>query len=150
MLWEDKQFIGRLKLKGLTLDVGSLDINGNIKNLCERYIGVDLQQGKNVDVVANGWCLPFKDESMDNVVSLGTLEHDADFFCTVDEMKRVLKKGGLLVISVPAPGFGEHRFPKDYWRFNRDGVELLLSGCSEITIEFDKKRLMYRGYGRKK
>ena len=39
------------------LEIGSLDINGNIRNLfnfSRNYIGIDLEKGPNVDIIMNG------------------------------------------------------------------------------------------------
>ena len=43
----------------------------------------------------------FEDDRFDLVLCSATLEHDKRFWLTVGEMKRVLKPGGLLIISVP-------------------------------------------------
>ena len=94
MMSEDKNFIKSLNLQGRILDVGSLDVNGSIKSLCEDfYIGLDIRKGKNVDIQASSHNLPFKSNSFDNVISIGILEHDTCFWTSLDEMKRVLKVG---------------------------------------------------------
>jgi SAM-dependent methyltransferase len=43
----------------------------------------------------------FEADRFDVVLCNATLEHDAMFWRTLDEMRRVLKKGGLAVIGVP-------------------------------------------------
>lgn len=43
----------------------------------------------------------FEDESFDLVLCNAVLEHDPHFYKSLMEMKRVLKKGGYLVIGVP-------------------------------------------------
>jgi len=48
--------------------------------------------------------LPFDDNSFDKILCLDTFEHVGDEGATVSEIRRVLKPGGLLVLSVP------HRF----------------------------------------
>ena len=45
--------------------------------------------------------LPFKDENFDMILSLSTLQHVNDQYKTLSEIKRVLKKNGLLLVSVP-------------------------------------------------
>lgn len=48
--------------------------------------------------------LPFKDESLDMVVSLDYLEHlENDQFC-LEEIQRVLKGGGVLLVATPRSG----------------------------------------------
>lgn len=59
----------------------------------------------------------FKDEEFDCVLCSSTFEHDKYFWKSLNEMKRVLKKGGLLIINVP--GFGKtflNKFPFYYRR----------------------------------
>lgn len=46
--------------------------------------------------------LPFADDKFDYVLSLETLEHVPDPILFLREVKRVLKKGGVLVMSTPA------------------------------------------------
>ena len=50
--------------------------------------------------------LPFADESFDVVVSFETIEHVADACALVRAIRRVLKPGGLLVLSTPNRAFG--------------------------------------------
>ena len=50
--------------------------------------------------------LPFADESFDLVVSFETVEHVADACALVRAIRRVLKPGGLLVLSTPNRAFG--------------------------------------------
>ena len=134
MMSEDKNFIKSLNLQGRTLDVGSLDVNGSIKSLCKGfYIGIDIRKGKNVDIQASSHNLPFKSETFDNVISIGTLEHDDAFWLSADEMKRVLKIGGKLILSIPNYKFKMHLHPKDYWRFSEDAVQILLNRLNQIT-----------------
>jgi hypothetical protein len=55
------------------LDVGSLDINGSLRDVCPsdvEYFGVDLEAGKGVDLVlADPYTYPFPDRHFDMVVS---------------------------------------------------------------------------------
>lgn len=105
---------------GRVLDVGSLDVNGSLKPIFTDwdYIGIDRQQGKNVDLVVKR-TFPFDDRSFDVVVSSSALEHDPTFWVTFAEMVRVTKNGGLIYINVPSTT-RIHRFPVDCWRFMPD------------------------------
>ena len=104
------------------LEVGSLDVNGIVKDLFvngEEYTGSDMRPGGNVDVVVNGHELDtrFDPESFDLVICFDTLEHDDAFWLTVEQMRKVLKPGGWLMIGVPSRYCPEHDHPHDYWRF---------------------------------
>lgn len=135
MMLSDIDFIKSLNLQGKTLDVGSLNVNGSIRNCCkDLYYGIDLRKGSNVDIQASSHDLPFKSEIFDNVISIGTLEHDICFWTSIKEMKRVLKIGGRLILSVPDYKFKYHAHPKDYWRFSVDAVKLFFNNFLEITI----------------
>ena len=49
-----------------------------------------------------GDCLPFADASFDLVALLDTVEHIPDEFGVLAEVRRVLKPGGALIVTVPA------------------------------------------------
>jgi len=80
--------------------------------------------------------LPFEDESFDGVILTEVLEHCVDPKWATGEVCRVLKRGGLLLVTSPYlwPEHGIEGEYKDYWRFTRHGWELLLSGFSDVTI----------------
>ena len=101
--------------KGMrVLDVGSMNVNGTVKPIFEGcdYVGMDIEEGSNVDVVQEPWVFPFKDNSFDCVVSTSCLEHDPKFWVTVKEMMRVSK--GLIYINVPSAQ-SYHAYPVP-WR----------------------------------
>ena len=135
MMIEDKNFIKYLNPQGRVLDMGSLDINGNIKHCCNGYyIGLDIRKGKNVDIQASSHNLPFKSEIFDNVISIGALEHDNAFWLSIDEMRRVLRLGGKLILSIPNYKFLLHKHPKDFWRFSEDAAQVLFNRFNEVTF----------------
>lgn len=110
-------------------DIGSMDVNGCYQPLFARerwtYTGVDLDAGKNVDVIlpsAYEW--PFDDGQFDVVVSGQALEHVEFVWLTVKEVARVLKGGGLCCLIAPSAG-PEHRYPVDCWRIYPDGMRAL-------------------------
>lgn len=123
--WTEEMKGKFMKKLGRVLDVGSLDVNGSVKHLfsdAEEYIGIDMKDGKNVDIVMNAHdiCPRFDKDSFDTVLCYNMLEHDDLFWITLENMKKVLKPGGWLIISVPTFGFPIHDYPKDYWRFGED------------------------------
>jgi SAM-dependent methyltransferase len=124
------------------LEVGSKDINGNIRELFtdSEYIGIDMEEGNNVDLVLNGHNLVehFGELSFDLVVCLDTLEHDDGFWLTVQQMKKVLKNYGYLVIAVPSINCEPHFYPDDYWRFLESGVKAMFEDMDDFYIESKK------------
>jgi cephalosporin hydroxylase len=103
------------------LDVGSYDVNGTMKPIFEKanYIGMDMEAGPNVDIVANANEIPFKENYFDIVLSSSCFEHDDMFWETFLEMCRVLKPGGYMYIQAPQNG-PYHGWPGDNWRFYLD------------------------------
>lgn len=92
------------------LEVGSLDINGSIRQFftdCD-YVGVDLGPGKGVDLIAKGQDLDFPDESIDTVVSCECFEHNDHWEETFLNMHRMAKKNGLVFFSCATKGRKEH------------------------------------------
>lgn len=100
------------------------------------YIGLDMRSGKNVDIVADAHRLPFKKNTFSLVFCVDTIEHDDAFWLTIAEMKRVLKRGGWLIIGAPSRAHNEHKHPYDYWRFMKESFELvLLKGFKNINVK---------------
>ena len=124
----------RLHIKGRVLEIGSFDVNGNINDELKHcdHVRLDMRAGKNVDVVANSHSLPFPDKSFDAVVCVDTLEHDSAFWITMQEIDRVLKIGGALVLTVPGFDFVLHCHPNDYWRFTQAAVAALLEDYDNV------------------
>ena len=94
----------------LVLDIGSLDINGNNRYLFDNctYLGVDIADGNNVDIVTTGGKLQLPDESIDTIISTECLEHDMFYPETLKNMYRMLKPGGLLLFTCATDGRAEH------------------------------------------
>lgn len=127
------------KERGKVLDVGSFDVNGNVRHLFsdfKEYVGVDMREGKNVDVVVNGHDLikKFGKESFDVVMCFDTLEHDDKFWLTVENMRGVLKKGGWLLLGAPSLNHPRHNHPYDYYRFFDKAFEVFLGGFVDVGI----------------
>lgn len=61
--------------------------------------------GRRLDFLkASGLQLPFADGTFDKVICSEVLEHIPDYSAVLDEIRRVLKPGGLLAVSVPRFG----------------------------------------------
>jgi SAM-dependent methyltransferase len=92
------------------LDCGSLDVNGTIKDYFteSEYTGVDIAQGRNVDMVSHIKDLTFEDGSFDTVVSGEMLEHDETWRESLQRMYDLTRHGGLIAITCAGEGRKEH------------------------------------------
>ncbi|WP_449235885.1 class I SAM-dependent methyltransferase [Azospirillum doebereinerae] len=91
------------------LEIGSLDINGSIRQFfsnCE-YTGLDLGEGPGVDVICSGEDFSAKSRHFDVVVSCEAMEHNVRYRETFLNMLRVLKGNGLMIMSCAT--LGRHR-----------------------------------------
>ena len=73
---------------------------------------------------ASGLDLPFRDASFDTVLCLQVLEHVPRPWRLLDEIARVLRPGGALVLTAPHI-WGLHEEPRDYYRFTPFGLRHL-------------------------
>lgn len=120
---EQAVFCNQIKLKFPTyfknksvLEVGSLNINGTVRDLFETkdYVGVDLFPGKCVDLVGHLVDLN-KDnctEVYDVVCSTEAFEHDRRWSESFKTMCELLKPGGLMFFTCAGIGRAEHGTPK--------------------------------------
>jgi SAM-dependent methyltransferase len=137
--------------KGTLLDVGSMDLNGSYKSLIPfyyTYTGLDLEAGKNVDIVIKDlYHWPIEDNSYDIVISGQCLEHVENTHAWIKEVYRVCRPNGLAIIIAPW-SCGEHRHPVDCWRIFPDGMRFLfekVAGFSVIEIGRNEKGIFDLG-----
>lgn len=115
------------------IEVGSFIVPGQeeLANLrpifpSKQFIGCDMRHGNGVDKIQNVECLSLSNESVGTVLILDTLEHVENCFKALDEIHRVLRKDGI-VIMTSVMDFPIHDHPSDYWRFTPEAFKLLLS-----------------------
>lgn len=121
------------------LEVGSMDVNGGVRDLFPHPSlawGVDIVAGPGVDQVYDGVTLPLNNrggtdgEPWGGIVCCEVFEHVADPVATAAEMMRVVRPGGILLVTARAPGFAFHN-PPDRWRFMPGALSELFDrhGC---------------------
>ena len=111
--------LGEIKI----VEIGSKSVNSDIRNALNKnfkYIGLDIDKGKNVDLVLeNPYKFPFEDSSVDVIVSISVFEHTEFFWLTFLEILRVLKPEGLFFLNAPSNS-KYHQHETDNWRFYPD------------------------------
>ena len=126
--------------KGSVLDVGSLNVNGEVRQFFPetKFTGIDMRDGPGVELIIRGnqikdW---FLHETQDAVLCLNTLEHDDRFWETLEQMKDVLEVGGYMIIITPTINFPIHDHPADYWRFTEQAYrDILFEGFKILELE---------------
>ena len=122
------------RLGGRLLEVGCGDApyRGLFAPRVERYVASDLALSPGrVDVVTDGGQLGFRSDSFDSVLCTQVLEHVPDPLCVLSEVRRVLRPGGLALLTVPLNS-GIHGAPHDYFRFTEHGLRVL---CDRAGLE---------------
>ena len=97
------------------------------------YIGCDIRPGPGVDRVEDVHGLSFASDTIGTVLMLETLEHIRNPVQALAEVFRVVRPGGLVVIS-SVMDFPVHEFPADYWRFAPQGFDMLLERFSPRRV----------------
>ena len=127
-----KAVVETFDLPGPIVEIGSYQVEGQeaIADLrClfrgKRYLGLDRRPGPGVDLVADVEDLPQADASVGTVIAMNTFEHVPHFWRGFQEIHRVLRPDGALLVSCPFQ-FKIHNYPADYWRFTPAALELLL------------------------
>lgn len=104
----------------LNLGSGTSDFGAGV-------INVDLAPFPGVQVVADAINLPFRDASLDMIISESLLEHVPRPEKAIEEMRRVLKPGGFVYIEMPFL-HPFHGSPNDYTRFTLEGLRQGFAG----------------------
>ncbi|KKS94866.1 MAG: Methyltransferase type 11 [Candidatus Collierbacteria bacterium GW2011_GWB1_44_6] len=97
------------------------------------YVGLDMQEGPGVDIVASGNSMPFPDKSFDLVLCLETLEHADKPWLVCAEIERVLRPKGIAIVS-SQQNFPIHKHPSDYFRYTPFGLKSLFPGLQSKLV----------------
>lgn len=110
------------------LEIGSLNINGTVRDFFDstRYIGADVAEGRDVDVVCNGENLDYPDNSFDVAVSAECFEHNPEWVATFRNMWLMSKK--YVMMTCASEGRAEH------------GTTRSDPGSSPLTLGWDYYR----------
>ncbi len=107
---------------GPVFEFGAYQVEGqegyaNLRGLFPKkpYIGCDMRPGPGVDRVEDVTAINLPDESAGTVLCIETFEHVFGVQKAFEEVFRLLKPGGVFIITSPL-NFRIHGYPDDYWR----------------------------------
>lgn len=129
-------------ISGKTLDIGCGQKPYEKVFKSTQYIGLEIdtvenRKNKKADYFYNRNTFPFQNNEFDSVIVNEVLEHvfnPADF---LNEIYRVLKPSGMLLMTVPFV-WDEHEQPNDYARYSSFGLKHLLEESGFEVIEHRK------------
>lgn len=138
-------------LKGRLLDVGCGAKPYKQFFNVDSYVGLeyDNDSARNLgvaDFFYDGYIFPFSSEEFDSVLCNQVLEHVFEPNQFLSEIARVLKKDGMLLLTIPFV-WDEHEQPNDYARYTTFGLLCLLNKhgfklqtqkklCNNVSILF--------------
>ncbi|MBI5138681.1 MAG: methyltransferase domain-containing protein [Candidatus Vogelbacteria bacterium] len=127
-------------INGRVLDIGSGSFS-RYQNLFQfdEYVKMDIEPGKNVDVVGRIEMIPFKDQAFNSIVCTQVLGDVYELSKAFNELYRVLRPGDVVLITENL--FDPlHDEPFDFWRFTIHGLRRLAE-----DVGFEIKVLERRG-----
>lgn len=129
-------------LDGPVYEFGAYQVAGqqeraNLRGLFpgRAYVGCDMRPGPGVDRVEDLAGLGLDDGCAATVLCFDTLEHTFDVHQACREMFRVLRPGGVFVVSVPFH-FHIHAYPDDYWRITPSALLQLLDPYGAVLLGY--------------
>ena len=119
--------------RGLLVDIGcgNTPFEDLFRERIERYVGMDypatarLVGASRAQVHATARHLPLADASVETLLLTEVLEHLREPGPVLEELSRVLKPGGVLIVSAPMI-YNVHGAPHDFFRFTPDGLRYVL------------------------
>jgi SAM-dependent methyltransferase len=129
------------KLRGSVLDIGCADqkLRRLLPTDCG-YVGLDYYQtaagwyGTRPQIFGDAQCLPILTNSIDSVLLLDVLEHLPRPEDCINEIRRVLKPGGKLILQVPFV-YPIHDAPLDFQRWTIYGLRELAKQSHFVVDE---------------
>jgi SAM-dependent methyltransferase len=166
--WVDLQYSGLInqlvdiapRTRGRLLDVGCgekpyVDI---FQPFVREYVGVEHEgtfgathsssRSSKPDAFYDGQTLPFESQSFDTVICIQVLEHVPRPQRVLDEMARVVKKDGIVIVSTPF-SFRLHEEPHDYFRYTPHGLRSMFESAGLVVEGIWSERDIWSVIGHK-
>ena len=126
------RFVAAHASSGKTLDIGAK--NGPYAVFFPNRVALDIRQGVGVQVIGDAQALGIADHVFDVVLCTEVLEHLPEPQRAIDEMFRVLRPGGTLLLTTRFL-FPIHDAPHDYFRFTKYGLRHLLRRFTILELD---------------
>jgi SAM-dependent methyltransferase len=131
------------KFRGRLLDFGCGAKPYKALFKVDEYVGVDFMgeghdhSNEQIDFFYDGKTLPFENTSFDGIFSTEVFEHIFNLPDIMQELQRVLKPGGLMLITCPF-AICEHEQPNDFARYTSFAIRHLLEQHGFEVLEQQK------------
>ncbi|OQB19193.1 MAG: hypothetical protein BWY14_00550 [Parcubacteria group bacterium ADurb.Bin192] len=125
---------------GLVLDVGSKKSPYRNQIPATKYLRLDIDPKSNPDICGDIHAIPMEDNYFDTVIASEVLEHVQEPRKAVSEMHRILKPGGVCILSTRFI-MPYHPDPQDYYRFSWDALRDLFKNFSQVEVHHHDNRL---------
>ena len=128
--------------KGKLIDIGCGEkpFYGYVKDKVQEYIGLDHNESPHdkskIDVLGTAYSIPFKDDFFDTALLTQVIEHLEEPKKALNEINRVLKKDGILILSWPFL-YPVHEAPRDFFRYTKYGMQYLANESNFELIEIE-------------
>ena len=130
-------------MKGKVLDIGGKKIGkrGDFipPEIVELWDYVNTEESTKPDYCCDALNIPMAKEYYDTVLMCELLEHVENPFDVLKEATRVLKPGGILIITIPFL-IAYHPDPKDFQRYSHEKLNLILK-----NLDFDQINIIQQG-----
>jgi 2-polyprenyl-3-methyl-5-hydroxy-6-metoxy-1,4-benzoquinol methylase len=124
-------------MKDLNWDVTGIDVDPKAVELANQVPGVKVIEGTLEDA-------HFPDESFDAITLSHLIEHVVDPLALLKECRRILKKGGSLVLLTPNTRSFGHKFFGDRWRGLEPPRHLVLFNQETLLESLERARFHIR------
>lgn len=129
------------KFRGKVVDIGcgNCPFEHLVDTAKAQYVGVDVVDADKWDyenskiITYDGKHLPFETASIDHFICTEVLEHVPDPNDLIADMHRVLKPGGLGIITIPWSARFHYK-PYDYHRYTPSTLATLFAAFPNVTI----------------
>lgn len=139
---EVERFAASLPPDARVLDAGAGELRYAAAFARHRYVALDLAIGdaawdySKLNLLGDLERLPLADAVFDASVNIVTLEHVRRPQQVLDELARVMRPGGRLLLVAPLM-WEVHQAPHDYFRYTRHGLEHLLTTAGFAARRID-------------